>query len=127
MIPVFLDLIKAGLLGGVVIDAGKWWDLGTRDAYLDAHNAIAGSPFPAFLGKSAGNWQQTGAQQSSVASDAKIDKSSYVGQNVRVGTCAVIENSILWSGAEVAAGANLQRCIVRSGETARGDLDGVDL
>ena len=127
VIPIFLELIKAGQLGGVVIDDGNWWDLGTRDAYLDAHKAIAGSPFPAYLGDLAENWQQTGAQQSSVAGNAKIDKSSYVGQNARVGACAVIENSILWSGAEVAAGAPLQRCIVRSGETARGDLDGVDL
>ena len=48
VIPVFLNMIRAGAkIGGVVIDEGSWWDLGSRTAYLAAHSALNGMYGPA--------------------------------------------------------------------------------
>ncbi len=42
VIPLFLDMIRGGAkLGGVVIDDGNWWDLGTREQYLAVHKHLA--------------------------------------------------------------------------------------
>jgi mannose-1-phosphate guanylyltransferase len=36
VVPIFMEMIRVGAkLGGIVIDEGRWWDLGTRGQYLD--------------------------------------------------------------------------------------------
>ena len=127
VIPIFLELIKAGRLGGAVIDEGHWWDLGTRDAYLDAHAAIAGSAFPSYLGDAAATWQNSALAGAEVAPSATFDAASSIGKGAKVGDGAVLENSIVWSGGSVAPGAHLKRCIVRSDQIAEGALEGQDL
>ena len=42
IIPTYLEILRqGGKIGGVVIDEGLWFDLGTREAYLDAHRLLA--------------------------------------------------------------------------------------
>ncbi len=127
VIPVFLELIKEGRLGAAVVDSGDWWDLGERGSYLDAHRAIAGSPFPRYLGDGHTAWQRNVSPGAMVADSAEIDASSSVGPGARVGEGAELSNSIVWPGGQVAAGARLRRCIVRAGQRAEGELAGVDL
>ena len=44
VVPVFHDMILTGAkLGGIVLDGGNWRDLGTREEYLAADRAIAGT------------------------------------------------------------------------------------
>jgi mannose-1-phosphate guanylyltransferase len=41
VIPIFLEMIRqSAQLGGIVIDDGCWWDLGTREQYLDVHRVL---------------------------------------------------------------------------------------
>src|ERR1700677_351660 len=41
VIPIFLEMIRrGGKLGGVVLDEGHWWDLGTREQYLAVHRYL---------------------------------------------------------------------------------------
>ena len=127
VIPVFLELIKNGRLGGVVIDAGDWWDLGTREAYLDAHRDIAGSPFPRHLGRLAEAWQSSTSIGSEIGEGAKIDSFSSVGGGAVIGEGSELENSVVWPGGQVAPGAQLRRCVVRRGQFAEGKLDGQDV
>lgn len=41
VVPIFHDMIRAGIpVGGLVLDEGRWWDLGTREEYLAACAAL---------------------------------------------------------------------------------------
>nr|MDQ3623549.1 nucleotidyltransferase family protein [Verrucomicrobiota bacterium] len=47
VIPIFCDMIREDAkLGGIVIDEGAWWDLGTREQYLAVHRWLAETPLP---------------------------------------------------------------------------------
>jgi mannose-1-phosphate guanylyltransferase/mannose-1-phosphate guanylyltransferase/phosphomannomutase len=127
VIPVFLELIKAGRLGGAIVDEGDWWDLGTREAYLDAHKAIVKSPFPRHLGDLAKSWQSKTSPGAEIGEGAEIDSASSVGSGATVGAGAVLENSIVWPGGTVAPGAHLHRCIVRRDQTAEDELKNTDI
>lgn len=119
VIPIFLRMIQQGArLGGVVIDEGRWWDLGSRSAYLEAHRALhetGTAPGPAI---------HPGAQ---VSAEAKLEGLNIIGEGAVVEAGASLRDCILWPGATVAAGADLARCIVRSGIVAEGTHADIDL
>lgn len=116
VIPVFLRLIEAGApLGGVVIDEGRWWDLGSREAYLEAHRQL----------------HATGAgpavhAEAHVATGAELRGLNVIGPGAEVASGAVLEDCLLWPGARVESGAHLTGCIVRRGITATGEHRGAD-
>ena len=126
VIPIFLRMIQEGAgLGAVVLDEGHWWDLGSRRAYLEAHQMMThlGSAFPAY--------GATGLPQA-IAKSTRIDPTAIlrglnvIDENAVVGSGAQLENCILWPGAVIAANANLKECVVRSGITAEGTHAGKD-
>lgn len=127
VIPVFLEMIKQRELGGVIIDDGEWWDLGSRDAYLDSVAEISGSAFPSYLGKTAAEWQTRIDPRAEIDPSADIDGLSTVGAGAAVEAGATLKNSIIWPGGRVEAGAALERCIVRSGQSASGSITGMDI
>ena len=127
VIPVFLQLIEAGVLGAVVIDDGQWWDLGTRESYLDAHQRIAGSGFPSYRGEHAGKLKENLSPGASIAPGADIDTTSHIGTGAIVGPGATIRNSIVWPYGEVGPNVNLTRCIVRSAESINENLEDTDV
>lgn len=113
--PWLAAIRKGERIGGVVVDEGRWWDLGDRESYLDAHRA--------FLR----------AEDEPVSLDAEVHPTAVLkGLNVIspgavVGAGAALEDCILWAGARVAEGAHLRRCIVRSGMVAEGALENADV
>jgi NDP-sugar pyrophosphorylase family protein len=107
-------MIRSGeRLGGVVIDDGEWFDLGTREQYLAVHASLGNGP-----------WIDPTA---TIAPDAEITGASAIGAHAIVGPGARIHDSILWDRAEIAAGGNLSRCIVATGQRAEGELVGQDV
>ena len=115
VIPIFLNMIRAGAkLGAVVIDQGSWWDLGSRTAYLSAHSALNGMYGPAI---------DPAAQ---VEAGAVLRGINVIGAGAVVEAGAQVEDRIVWPGGRVRAGAELKRCIVRSGITADGTAEDVD-
>ena len=118
VIPIFLKMIeqRAGL-GGVVLDEGHWWDLGSRTAYLEAHQAL----------------HAQGGMTSAITAGAHIETGAIltglnvIGDNAIVENGAEIEECILWPGAHVTAGSRLKRCIVRAGIRAFGSHESADL
>ena len=118
VIPIFLKLIQQGKLGAIVLDEGDWWDLGSRAAYLDAHQALASSgrnPLPAIH------------PTAHVSDDAKLSGLNIIGPDATVEAGAELEDCILWPGAYASSQARLKRCIVRSGITAADKHEGADL
>lgn len=114
VIPVFIDMIRAGArLGGVVIDDGAWFDLGSREQYLAVHRQLGGAP-----------WIDPAAH---LGAGAKITGATAIGPGARVGEGARVHDSLVWSGGEVAAAADLERCIIAGGCCARGTLRDADL
>lgn len=114
VIPIFCDMIRTGArLGGVVIDDGEWFDLGSREQYLAVHRHL-----------DAGPWIDPAAQ---VAPDARITGASAIGSGARVGFGARVHDSLVWGGGEVAAAADLERCIVVGERTAAGVLRDADV
>jgi len=123
VIPLFMEMIKEGArLGGVVLDEGQWWDLGTREKYLEVHRELATGDFFA----DGREWRMP------VAATAQVSPDAVLGGFVSAGAGAVIEGGaqvtdcILWDGARVLADSVLNRCIVTSGRTAAGQHAGVD-
>jgi NDP-sugar pyrophosphorylase family protein len=118
VIPIFLRMIEQGAgLGGVVLDEGHWWDLGSRAAYLEAHQAM----------------HQQGETAPAISAKARVEFGAVLrGLNV-IGDAAVVESGaeledcILWPGARIKADARLKRCIVRAGITASGSHESADL
>ena len=117
VIPVFLEMIQQGAkLGGVIIDDGHWWDLGTREQYLAVHTALAldgGAP-----------WIDDEAQ---ISSSAKLTGASAVGRGARIGDEVHLENCLVWEGAEIATGSRLRDCIVTAGSRVSGTHVALDL
>jgi NDP-sugar pyrophosphorylase family protein len=117
VIPLFCDMIRAGeRLGGVVIDDGDWFDLGSREKYLEVHAALAAR-------EPRGPWIDPAAR----VAHARISGASAVGAGARVGEGAILEDCVLWPGAEVAAGSRLSRCIVIGGACADGEMTDRDV
>lgn len=115
VIPIFLEMIRVGAkLGGVVIDEGHWWDLGSRQQYLAVHQHYAAQA----------PWIDPAAR---IAPSAVITGSSAIGAGVQIGAGARICDSLLWPGAEVADGADLQSCIVTGRQPAAGARVDADL
>ncbi len=118
VIPVFLRLIESGeKIGGLVLDQGHWWDLGSRGSYLDAHLAQAGTA----LGHLAIH------SQANVHPDAVLTGHNVIGPGAVVEAGARLHDSLLWPNARAAASARLHRSIVRSGITASGEHVDADL
>jgi NDP-sugar pyrophosphorylase family protein len=114
VVPIFCDMIRDGAkLGGVVIDDGEWWDLGSRDEYLDVHSVLA-SRMPDIQRPP---WIDATAQ---LAPGARITGATAIAHGARIGEGATLHDCIVWENAEVAPGAQLTRCIVTRAARAEG-------
>jgi NDP-sugar pyrophosphorylase family protein len=98
VIPIFLQMIREGAkLGGVIIDEGHWWDLGSRSQYLAVHQHYAAQA----------PWIDPTAHVA-----GRLTGVTAIGARARIGKGSHIHDSLIWPGAEVAAGAQLTNCIV---------------
>ncbi len=117
VIPLFMEMIKQGAkLGGMVFDEGSWWDLGSREKYLDVHAALA----PRHAN---GRFVHPTAR---VAPDARITGFLSAGEDVVIESGAHLTDCVLWEGARVSAGSRLNRCVVTAGRTAAGSHTDID-
>lgn len=126
VIPLFREMIvRNARLGGIVIDEGHWWDLGTRQQYLAVHRSLAHSRLnscPSVSEKAP--WVSPSAQ---IASRARVLGASAVGQGAKIGDDVKLSDSIVWAGAEIAEGSELERCIVTTGRRVSGCYADADL
>ena len=114
VVPIFCEMIREGAkLGGVVIDGGEWWDLGSREQYLDVH-AVLAARLPDTMQPP---WIDATAH---LAPDARITGATAIAAGARIGAGARLHDCIVWENAEVAPGAVLTRCIVTRAARAEG-------
>jgi Nucleoside-diphosphate-sugar pyrophosphorylase involved in lipopolysaccharide biosynthesis/translation initiation factor 2B, gamma/epsilon subunits (eIF-2Bgamma/eIF-2Bepsilon) len=126
-IPIIGDWIGQGAkIGGVVMDDGKWFNIGSRAEYLEVHRTILRENWKPDFVKTR-EWPERKASSSIVDSSAQLRGCTVVGQNCRVGADAILEDTILWPDAEIASQSRLEACIVRSRKKVTGIHHGIDI
>jgi NDP-sugar pyrophosphorylase family protein len=119
-IPILADWIgKGGKIGGVVMNDGNWFNIGSRTEYLDVHRTILRERWTPHYVRLR-NWPQRVAKSAIVDSSAQLRGCSVVGENCQVGAKAVLEDTILWPASQIASKSQLHCCIVRSEKKVSG-------
>lgn len=127
VIPVFLELIKRGeKIGGVVIDEGRWWDVGNRSAYLELHKELLALKFPNYP-LAEPDWKTLIHASATIDPTAALSGCTVVGRGCRIGPEAVVRDTILWEGSQIASRSLLAGCIVRAHRNVNGTHRNVDI
>jgi mannose-1-phosphate guanylyltransferase len=125
-IPILGDWIgQGGKIGGVVLETGKWLNLGSRAEYFDVHRSILADWGPAYVKGT--DWKAPVHKTARVDPTAQLRGCTVVGKDCRVGAGAVLEDTILWPGAQIASRSHLSGCIVRTHKTAEGVYRNIDI
>jgi len=119
-IPILADWIgKGGKIGGVVMNDGNWFNIGSRAEYLDVHRTILRERWtPHYV--QASEWPERVAKSAIVDSSAQLRGCSVVGESCQVGAEAVLEDTILWPASQIASKTQLHGCIIRSQKKVSG-------
>jgi len=126
-IPIVADWInQGGRIGGFVMNDGKWFNIGSRAQYLDVHRQILQEDWNPYYVK-VRDWPERIAKSAAVDVSAELRGCSVVGGDCRVGARAILEDTILWPGAQIASQSHLQGCIVRSQKKASGIHRNIDI
>ena len=122
-VPVLTAAIGEGArIGGLVVNDGKWFNVGSPREYLEVHRMIADESWrPRYLAASSG-WPIRVAPEARVDATAKISGCTAIGETARIGAETELHDTIVWAGAQIASRTRLRNCIVRRGKTAEGDL-----
>jgi mannose-1-phosphate guanylyltransferase len=125
-IPIIADWIgQGGKIGGLVMNDGMWFNIGSRTEYLELHRTILRDNWKPDFVKTR-EWPKRTASSAIVDSSAQLRGCTVVGRNCRVGADAILDDTILWPDAEIASQSRLEACIVRSRKKVTGihrDID----
>ena len=126
-IPILIDWInQGGTIGGVALDDGNWFNIGSRKQYLDVHRAISNKHWrPAYV--KTREWPEPVAKSAHVDPTAQVRGCSVVGPDCCVGAEAVLEDTILWPASQIASKSELHGCIVRSQKKVSGAYRNSDI
>ena len=126
-IPIIGDWIGQGAkIGGVAMNDGKWFNIGSRAEYLEVHRTILRENWkPDFV--KAREWPERKATSATVDPSAQLRGCTVVGRNCRVGADVILEDTILWPDAEIASQSQLEACIVRSRKQVTGIHHDIDI
>jgi len=122
LIPVVTEWIKENArIGGVILNDGKWFNVGSVRQYLDLHRTLAAEKWkPHYLRTP--EWPLAMARNARVHPTAQVLGCSVVGENAIVEAGAILRDTIVWPGAQIASQSELQDCIVRARQRAEGIL-----
>ncbi|HEV3409922.1 MAG TPA: NDP-sugar synthase, partial [Chthoniobacterales bacterium] len=126
-IPVLVDWIgQGGRIGAVVLNERKWFNIGSRAGYLEVHRTIAQDGWrPNYVRDEA--WPRQVARDAVVEPRAHLLGFTWLGAGARVGADTIVEDTIVWPGAQIASRSHLRNCIVRANQKAEGNLRDLDI
>jgi mannose-1-phosphate guanylyltransferase len=126
-IPIVVRWIgEGGKIGGVVMDDGQWFNIGSRNEYLEVHRTIFHQKWkPRYVKVSP--WPERTAKSAILDASAELRGCSVIGERCRVGAEVILEDTILWPDAEIASQSRLQACIVRSRKKVSGIHRNIDI
>lgn len=126
-IPVLAEWIGAGgKIGGVVVSDGKWFNIGSRTQYIEVHRLIANRSWQPRYSPDA-CWRAAIAGSATIDDTAQMRGCSAVAENCRVEAGAILDDTIVWAGAQIASRAVLKNCIVRRQRAVEGKHCDADL
>ncbi|MGI8891492.1 MAG: hypothetical protein ACR2G0_12015, partial [Chthoniobacterales bacterium] len=119
-IPILAEWIgEGGQIGGAVLDQGRWFNLGSRAEYLAVHQTIIEDKWrPDYVADS--EWPIQISHAAVMETGVEVKGFASVSAGCRIGAGAVVEDSILWPGAQISSGARVIRSIVRTGGMVEG-------
>lgn len=97
VIPFFLDLVREGRLGAVVLDGGEWMDLGDTESYLAAHRELS--------------LQEPTHPEAEIGEGAVI-RGSVIGKGAVIGKDARVTNSVIWPSVRVSDLAVIEDSVI---------------
>ncbi len=126
-IPILAEWIgQGGKIGGVISNERKWFNIGSRKEYLEVHRVIQDEHWkPGYVKWP--DWPVRIAADAQIEAGARLSGFCSIGAGCRVGAGAILENTILWPGAQIASRSRLRNCIVRSHRKAEGELSDTDI
>lgn len=126
-IPILSNWIgQGGKIGGLVINDGKWFNIGSRTEYLDVHRTILREDWKPHYLKNR-DWPERISKSAIVDASAELRGCSVVGERCLVCAEAVLEDTILWPDTEIASKSQLHGCIVRSRRKVSGIHRNIDI
>jgi NDP-sugar pyrophosphorylase family protein len=119
-VPILAEWIgDGGKIGAVVLNEGRWFNLGSRAEYLAVHRMIIEENWrPAYVQPA--TWPMRIAPDARVDPSAQVRGCSSIGTGCQIDAGAIVDDSILWSEAQIASQTQLKRCIVRTHRAAHG-------
>lgn len=122
-IPVLAEWIReGGKIGGVVVNDGKWFNIGSAAEYLNVHRTIFSQNWKPPYVRDA-DWPRAVTSSAVVAAKAELRGCSAIGDDCRVADDARLTDTILWPSSQVAPRSELRSCIVRAGRSAEGIIE----
>jgi mannose-1-phosphate guanylyltransferase len=126
-VPIIGDWIgQGGKIGGVVMNDGTWFNITSRAGYFEVHRTISRQRWqPHYVNDP--DWRMPVHKTAIVEPSAQLRGSTVVGRDCQVGAEAILEDTILWPGAEIASKSHLEGCIVRSEKKVSGSHCNTDI
>ena len=126
-IPIVADWIRVGgKIGGVVLNDGKWFNITSRAGYFEVHRAISSQRWqPHYVNDP--DWRIPVHKTAIVDPSARLRGCTVIGRECRVRAEAMLEDTILWAGAEIASKSHLRGCIVRANQKVSGIYRDIDI
>ena len=97
IIDLYKELAKAERIGFSRVDGSFWKDMGTPEDYLDLHRHLLSSRTPSWCVH----------ESAVIGKDVELKDWGAVGPGAVIGDGAKMARSVIWEGAEVAAGTQL--------------------
>lgn len=114
IIPIFCDLIRdqPGSIGAVLIDEGRWWDLGSPRQYLTVHQHLH-QQFLRAGPEGSPDWLRPVAPSAEIH-DVRLDGFVSIGENVVLPPGSSLENVIVWPETKCASPVHYANGILAS-------------
>ncbi len=111
-IPILVEWMKeGGKVGGLPLEDGRWFNIGSSKEYVAAHKFIAEEKWTPYYLR-AGSWPHRVDPSAQISPRTSIEGGSYVGAHCHVADGVLIRDSILLPGSTVPHDTTLQSCIV---------------
>jgi mannose-1-phosphate guanylyltransferase len=112
---VFPQLVEDGSVHGVALP-GYWLDIGTPEAYLQAHRDVLERNFVTDVGDRLGSDYTLVADDAETSPDARLVPPVFVGPGARIGAGARIGSlAVIGAGAVVGEGATVESSVIGAG------------